>query len=130
MIRTGLLCIHFIFTISLNAAGSPPGGKAKPNVDEVLGEILFLKDQDLSCDKTEDCVSIAVGARSCGGPSGYVIVSKKNKNYSKIIERTKVHEALSKEQIKLNGGGMMGTCNMIMPTSAVCIKNICKEVPE
>lgn len=125
------MCLFLILisTISIKAAGSPPAGKAKPNIDDVMGEILYLKDQDLSCSKTEDCVSVAVGARICGGPSGYVIVSKKNKNYSKIVERAQVHEALSKEQIKLNGGGMMGTCNVIMPTSAVCVKNKCTEVP-
>ncbi|MBY0384809.1 hypothetical protein K2X05_06580, partial [bacterium] len=85
MIRTTLLFISFIFTISINAAGSPPAGKAKPNLEDTMGEILYLKDQDLSCAKTEDCVSVAVGARPCGGPSGYIIVSKKNKNYSKIV---------------------------------------------
>lgn len=125
-----LLFLTFIFTISISAAGAPPAGKAKPSPEDVMGEILSLNEQDLSCTKTEECMSVAVGARACGGPSGYIIVSQKNKNYSKIVERAKVHEALSKEQLKLNDGGMMGTCNVIMPTSAVCVKNLCQEVPQ
>jgi hypothetical protein len=119
----------FVFAFTTYAAGGPkPNNKAKPDAEELMQQILQLN-SDLSCQRTEDCTAVALGARSCGGPAGYLVVSKRNPKYEKIVERAKLHEAISKENLVLKGGNTMGTCNVIMPTTTVCDRKKCIEAP-
>ena len=116
----------FVLAFATHAAGGPPPGKAKPNAEDLMQEILDLN-SDLSCLKTEECKSVAMGARHCGGPAGYLVVSTRNKNYERIVERARLHELISKENLQLNGGNTMGTCQVIVPTTIVCDRNKCIE---
>lgn len=126
--RLLLMNLFFTFAFTSFAAGGPPLGKAKPNADDLMQEILDLN-TDLSCTKSEECKSVALGARHCGGPAGFLVVSTHNPKYAKIVERAQLHEAISKENLQLDGGNTMGTCQILMPTTTVCDRRKCVESP-
>ncbi len=117
-----------IFAFSSHAVGDAPPSKAKPNAEDLMQEILDLN-RDLSCTRSDECTSVALGARHCGGPAGFLVVSQRNSHYAKIVERAKLHELVSKEILQLEGGNMMGTCQMITPTTTVCDRTKCIETP-
>ncbi len=129
-----MILITFVLVFGFNSysAGGPPArvpaDKAKPDPESLMQEILKLN-ENISCQKSEDCTSVAMGARHCGGPAGYLVVSLRNSNYAKIAEKAKIHETISKEYLMLKGGNQMGTCQMIMPTATVCDRSKCVEAP-
>jgi hypothetical protein len=120
--------LFFVFAFSSYAAGGPPPTKAKPNADDLMQEIIDLN-SDLSCRNSNECQSVALGARHCGGPAGYLVVSTRNTNFDRIVERAKLHEIISKENLQLSGGNTMGTCQVIIPTTTICDRNKCVEAP-
>jgi hypothetical protein len=126
--RVFLMSLLFTFAFTSFAVGDAPPTKAKPNAVDLMQEILDLN-TNLSCTRSEECKSVALGARHCGGPGGFLVVSTQNPKYAKIVERAQLHEAISKENLKLNGGNTMGTCQVLIPTTTVCDRNKCVEAP-
>ncbi len=79
---------------------------------------------DLSCDSDSDCVAIAAGHRPCGGPSLYVVSSKKN---SFISEAKRTAKMLTREQKAYNiANRRISHCAILSIPRSVCEAKLCK----
>ncbi|CAF1438934.1 unnamed protein product [Didymodactylos carnosus] len=88
---------------------------------------IKIINKDLTCQLTTDCTAIPTGARGCGGPSGYVVVSKLNHLYSTVEEYAKKTEELEQQYNRENN--VISTCIFIMPPQVACISNECATEP-
>lgn len=121
-----------------SAMAAPLGRSAASSQDEQkkiretlreLRQKIEDKNQDKSCKKSEDCVSVAAGERLCGGPAEYLIVSTQNSHFEEIKSLAQQHVKLSGEYNKKYSGGSMGICSVLTPTTLVCRQKQCAEEP-
>ncbi|MBP9706425.1 MAG: hypothetical protein KBD78_02210 [Oligoflexales bacterium] len=79
-----------------------------------------LTKASLVCRVDTDCVAVAVGAKACGGPSGYVVTSKFNDFYTggEIESLAKKTEEYSKAIN--NYLGLISDCSIEMPPTLEC----------
>jgi hypothetical protein len=78
---------------------------------------------DASCDSTQQCKTVAIGHKACGGPESYLVWSSKTGNGNKITSLAKAYAAERKGQtIK---SGMMSTCSVVVDPGATCNAGYC-----
>jgi hypothetical protein len=82
--------------------------------------------KDLSCKKDSDCISIALGKRACGGPSGYITASKRNK-YLKAINLLAQETTILESRINQDFQ-VFSICSIEMPDKVACEASVCKNV--
>jgi hypothetical protein len=77
-----------------------------------------------SCSSDEQCHTLALGARACGGPERYLAWSSARTQDGAL--RT-LGEAYKEEQRKANAAsGMMSTCQFLMDPGATCKAGTCQ----
>lgn len=79
---------------------------------------------DLRCESKNDCVALSIGNKLCGGPVGYLVISKLDPNFSSTNEKlAKLTEADRKFQSILRG--FASTCSYETPPQIDCRSNCC-----
>lgn len=79
---------------------------------------------DAACDSTQQCQTIAIGAKACGGPERYLAWSSK-KNDGKKLKALAYAQAQAQRQQQQNDG-MMSTCSIITDPGASCVAGRCE----
>ncbi|WPU65060.1 hypothetical protein [Peredibacter starrii] len=93
-------------------------------IAQLMKVTKYLADSDLRCAKATDCKLIPVGARACGGPSGYMITSQLNANMTELEYLAAQTEA---KQAAFNRNyNIMSICSLIMPPELKCIASYCR----
>jgi len=77
---------------------------------------------DAKCKNDQQCGSIEIGSKPCGGPSGYKVYSSFATDTALLFNLSKQHVQLSREINNRNA--IISNCMMEMPPSVKC-KNIC-----
>jgi hypothetical protein len=128
-----LLMATFLFSFqncapnSMSTSSENTRPTEKPDMEKLIAarndELLKLAATNLSCATNTECEVIEVGRKACGGPRGYVVISKRN-DVSKL-------QALSTELINLEKElilreGLVSTCEFIMPPSYACVDSVCR----
>ena len=83
-----------------------------------------LSAQDLSCSFNSQCVSVGVGSKACGGPTGYVIASKRNYNYGSVV--TLANNSRVNEQRYNQRWEIMSDCRVMLAPNPRCVSRLCK----
>ena len=78
---------------------------------------------DAACDTSQQCKSLPVGHRACGGPEAYLPWSTKRSNADKLARLAAQHSNQRKEHDAKSG--MMSTCQMITDPGATCNAGRC-----
>ena len=73
---------------------------------------------DAACDGPQQCHSIAIGAKPCGGPDGYLAWSDKRTDLKKLRSLIERHASARKQENLRNG--MMSTCVFETNPGATC----------
>lgn len=76
-----------------------------------------------ACDSNQQCRTLPVGQRACGGPETYLAYSTKVSDAAKLQRMASEHSAAAKEQNTRSG--MISTCQMIMDPGATCSAGNC-----
>lgn len=112
----------FIFSFSAFAQDNQQARDGR-SIGALVKSVSLLSNSDLSCETSNDCQAIAIGARACGGPSSYIVASKNNYNFAEIIYLA------AKTQIKQDeynrNYGINSICSVVLPVYGVCKSNIC-----
>ncbi len=74
-----------------------------------------------ACDSTQQCQTIAIGAKACGGPERYLAWSSKEHDGKKLKALAQA-EASRKQQ---QADGMMSTCSIVTDPGATCEAGRC-----
>jgi len=94
------------------------------DVIQLSTSIKTLSDQDLSCKVDTDCEALPLGAKACGGPADYIIVSRLNSEFARL---TSLSEELRVASIALNQQtGLASTCDFIEPPAVQCVSSRCQ----
>lgn len=90
----------------------------------------LLSQNNTPCKTDDDCEAIGVGAKPCGGPSEFVLVSKatRSKAGSDIDDVVKMIAAMDTETNALEG--TMGTCVVMKKPTLACSSGTCKQAAE
>ncbi len=82
---------------------------------------------DAACDGPQQCHSIAVGAKACGGPDAYLAWSSKRSNEKKLRSLVEQHAAARKAENEASG--MMSDCRLVTDPGASCQAGRCTLLP-
>jgi hypothetical protein len=74
---------------------------------------------DAACDSPAQCHSIGVGAKSCGGPEGYLAWSSKRSDEKKLKRLVEQHKQAREEDNRRSG--MLSNCMFLPDPGASCM---------
>jgi len=89
--------------------------KAISAANQALTTAIQLDNQ---CATSEDCTTVAVGARACGGPNGYAVYSIKSSNAQDIRLWAQLTTTLEHQYNTENS--VMSICSIVIPPEPVC----------
>jgi len=78
---------------------------------------------DAACDAIEQCHTIGVGHKACGGPERYLAWSSKHSDGTRL--RALVAEHAAARRAEDEKSGMMSTCSVVQDPGAACSAGHC-----
>jgi hypothetical protein len=112
---SGVACTS---TKSAPAPTKPATPAAATLMQQIQAEI-----GDASCDAIQQCRTLPVGHRACGGPESFLAYSTARSDPAKLLHLATQDSAARKEQNERSG--MMSTCEAIMDPGATCSAGRC-----
>lgn len=110
-------CGLVLFVTTGVFAGNPKADNAASASAGLHAKILAAVG-DAACDGPQQCRSIAIGAKPCGGPDGYLAWSTKRTDERKLRALLEQHAAARKQENLRNE--MMSTCEIETNPGATC----------
>lgn len=129
--RTSLISLSLSLFLSAFAAHATEPAKAavkkaneKPSaeldaVKKAIGKPI--------CDSNDQCKTVAMGGKACGGPEFFLAWSSKVEGAAKVPELASRHRVARENQIAANGE--MSDCKMNTDPGAQCVANKCELKP-
>jgi hypothetical protein len=121
------LSLLLLATACNSATKPPPEPKPAPGSSAALWAQIQAEVGDAACDGPQQCRSIAVGNKPCGGPEAYLAWSTKRSDETKLNALVAAHAAARLEENRR--GGMMSDCAMVSNPGASCQAGQCKLQP-
>ncbi|MYM90195.1 hypothetical protein GTP91_23865 [Rugamonas sp. FT82W] len=90
-----------------------------------LWQKIEAQNADTGCDRDSQCHTIAVGAKSCGGPERYIAWSDRAQDGAKLKQLVAQHAAARVEEDKR--GHVLSNCMMAVDAGAVCRAGHCVQ---
>lgn len=76
-----------------------------------------------ACARGDNCRTMAMGSKPCGGPTSYIIYSLSKTDEKQLSDKVKQYTDLEKElNIKYN---RMSDCSLLMPPTVECLNGVC-----
>ena len=103
----------------------PPVAKAGTPAAAGTDLLLQLRTEigSAACDTAQQCKTVAVGHKACGGPETYLAWSSKTTDPAKV---RKLAEAYGAQRKSDNiASGMISTCSAVMDPGATCTAGRC-----
>ena len=126
-----------LLTLFLSCAGCSAVDPTPSTATPVVATPVVLPDEDApnllvrirntigsaSCTASDECKTVGVGARACGGPEGYLA-------YSTSVTASAPLEALAarhaeRRRAEVSASGRASTCNFLPDPGAVCDQGLC-----
>jgi cytoskeletal protein RodZ len=115
------------------------GSSATEKANEVIGTVAgkakeltaafdLLKKAaaaNISCDSVADCTILPYGAKPCGGPEGYLVLSKKNAQVASGVVATLAAGYATLSATIASQTGTAGTCSLELPPIPACEAKLC-----
>lgn len=113
-----------VLVCSASACGSAPA-PAQPAPDDSAALLRQVQSQaaDLSCDSDQQCHTLAVGAKACGGPERYLPWSSKHQDGAALRALAARHAALRRAEDAKSG--MLSNCLAVQDPGASCVAGRC-----
>jgi Fe-S-cluster containining protein len=98
-----------------------------PTIDDQKLEQLGKEIQDFAknkaCSGSDDCRTMAMGSKACGGPTNYIIYALSKTDEKQLAEKVKQYTDFQKElNIKYN---RTSDCLFLSPPTVNCLSGIC-----
>lgn len=104
----------------------PAAQRSAPPAEDTASLLVQIRNTigSPSCTVSAECKTVAVGARACGGPDGYLA-------YSTSITASNAIEALAarhaeRKRAAISASGVVSTCDVIPDPGAVCDQGVCR----
>ncbi len=102
----------------MNKKPTPTPTPAASSSAQLLAQIQ-AEIGDAACDSPAQCHSIGVGAKSCGGPEGYLAWSSKRSDEKKLKSLVEQHKQAREEDNRRSG--MLSNCMFLPDPGASCV---------
>lgn len=113
---------------SAPAAPTPaPVRASAPAAASSLMQQIQSEIGDASCDTAQQCNTVAIGHKACGGPESYLAWSSKRSDAGKIASLAAAYAAERKAQNLKSG--MLSTCSLVVDPGATCSAGHCVPGP-
>jgi len=114
-----------LLTLATAACNSAPKMEAKDSAS--LLKDIRAEIGDAACDAPQQCRSIAVGHKSCGGPEAYLAWSSKRSNEARLQGLVEQHAAARRaENLR---SGMVSDCRLVTDPGSTCKAGRCALLP-
>ena len=116
-------CASFLL-LAASACGSAPTQDDAPPAPGNAGLLAQIQAEvgTAACDSTQQCQTIAIGAKACGGPERYLAWSSKGNDGKKLKALAQAQAEASRKQ---QADGMMSTCSIVTDPGATCEAGRC-----
>nr|WP_314608094.1 hypothetical protein [uncultured Janthinobacterium sp.] len=113
-----------VLLLAASACGSAPTQDDAPPAPGNAGLLAQIQAEvgTAACDSTQQCQTIAIGAKACGGPERYLAWSSKNNDGKKLKALAQAQAEASRKQ---QADGMMSTCSIVTDPGATCEAGRC-----
>jgi len=113
-----------ILLLVTSACGSAPAQDAPPAPGNA-GLLAQIQAEvgTAACDSTQQCQTIAIGAKACGGPERYLAWSNKSSDGKQLTALAQAQAEASRKQQQADG--MMSTCSIVTDPGATCEAGRC-----
>ena len=111
-----------LLTIALSACASSTAPKPGPSSAELRQQIT-TQIADAGCDSSQQCHTLAMGAKACGGPESYVAWSDKFTDGERLRQLGE-HYAVAR-RFENERSGLMSNCVLTPDPGAVCRASHC-----
>ncbi|MGK5076516.1 hypothetical protein [Janthinobacterium sp. ZB1P44] len=117
-------CASFLLHAA-SACGSAPTQNDAPSAPGNAGLLAQIQAEvgTAACDSTQQCQTIAIGAKACGGPERYLAWSSKDYDGKKLKALAQAQAEASRKQQQADG--MMSTCSIVTDPGATCEAGRC-----
>ncbi|KQV88239.1 hypothetical protein [Pelomonas sp. Root1237] len=106
-------------------APTTPAASAAAETESVrLGRELRALIGPAACKADAQCRTIAVGAKACGGPAGYLAWSSESTDAQRLAEIATRQAQAHKREIEASG--MLSNCAMVADPGAACVAGRCQ----
>jgi hypothetical protein len=122
-----------IFTMAGACAGDTldKSNKLMARPTGISSDALLIEIQtevsDAACDQPQQCRSIAIGAKPCGGPDSYLAWSSKRTDEKKLRSLVEQHATVRKEENLRNN--MQSDCAFVTKPGVICKTGRCALLP-
>lgn len=96
---------------------------AAPAVSEPLSQLRALE-RDAGCSSDQQCRSVALGAKSCGGPEAYMAYSTAKMSPEKVQALAERYR--QERQAANKASGLASDCRYLMDPGAQCRAGSCQ----
>jgi hypothetical protein len=110
------------------AAACNSAPKVEPKNSAALFKEIQAEIGDAACDNAQQCRSIAVGHKSCGGPEGYLAWSSKRSSEARLQALVAAHASARQEENRRSG--MLSDCRFVTDPGASCQAGHCSLLPQ
>ena len=113
-----------IVLLAASACGSAPAQDAPPAPGNA-GLLAQIQAEvgAAACDSTQQCHTLAIGAKACGGPERYLAWSSKDHDGKTLKALAQAQAEASRKQQQADG--MMSTCAIVTDPGATCEAGRC-----
>jgi len=117
-------CASFLL-LATSACGSAPPQNDAPPAPGNAGLLAQIQAEvgAAACDSTQQCHTLAIGAKACGGPERYLAWSSKGYDGKKLKALAQAQAEASRKQQQADG--MMSTCAIVTDPGATCEAGRC-----
>jgi hypothetical protein len=123
------LCGALAFASAFGACSSAPVATpvatpaSAPVAATTLMQQIHAEIGDAACDAEDQCKTVAVGRKACGGPEAYLAWSTKRSDGAKLAQLRAAYAA--ERQAYNSSSGMASTCLMVTDPGASCSAGHC-----
>lgn len=112
---------RFAFLLACLVASA--GSHANTSGSKTLTELRQLG-RVVECSSDQQCKTVAVGAKACGGPESFMVYSTANASPEQVQALAERYRKEREQENKLNG--TVSDCRMLMDPGAQCRAGACQ----
>jgi hypothetical protein len=122
VLRAACAAILLLVTSACGSAPTQNDAPPAPGNASLLAQIQ-AEVGAAACDSTQQCQTLAIGAKACGGPERYLAWSSKGNDGKKLKALAQAQAEASRKQQQADG--MMSTCSIVTDPGATCEAGRC-----
>lgn len=116
-------CASLVLLAASACTATPPVTPAPAPGGANLAEQIKAEVGNAACDAPQQCQTLAIGAKACGGPERYLAWSNKNSD-GKTLKALAQAQADASRKLQ-QSDGMMSTCAIVTDPGATCQAGRC-----